>query len=230
MWDRAEADYRRQILDRLPVGDTLRLLDVGCDDGLWTQALAEQAGIRHDYVSGIEIVEDRRALASQRGFDVRASDLEDRWPFADESFNIVHANQVIEHVKALDHFVSEIRRVLVPDGLAVVCTENLAAWHNIAALVLGYVPFSLVNVSMKGAVGNPFALHAGEPIKVGESWQHVHVLTLVGLRSLFRLHGFTVVDVIASGYPPAWGRASSWLAKLDARHAHFIGVVARRSP
>ena len=227
MWEYAEAEYRQQILDCLPIGQLHRLLDVGCDNGAWTQTLATRAGIPSQNVAGIEIVQERRVLASQRGFDVRTGDLEETWPFDDAQFDVVHANQVIEHVKRLDHFVEEIRRVLAPGGTAIVCTENLAAWHNIAALVLGYVPFSLVNVSTKGTIGNPFALHADDPIEVGESWQHVHVLTIEGLRSLFRLHGFVVARVIASGYPPLSGWPSSLLARVDPRHAHFIGVVVR---
>ena len=179
-------------------------------------------------VAGIEIAEQRRQAASARGFDVRAGDLEQPWPFDDGAFDVVHANQVIEHVKRLDHFVGESRRVLRPGGIALVCTENLASWHNVAALALGYMPFSLTNISAKGPVGNPFALHVGEPGRAADSWQHVHVLTLDGLVGIFEMHGFSVTQTFGAGYYPAFGRAgAAALARRDPRHAHFIGVVAR---
>jgi ubiquinone/menaquinone biosynthesis C-methylase UbiE len=44
------------------------------------------------------------------------ANLDEGWPFEDESFDLVHANQVIEHVGRLDHFVEETRRVLRPGG------------------------------------------------------------------------------------------------------------------
>src|SRR5262249_15146893 len=156
----------------------LSLLDIGCDDGAWTSAVAERMGIPPAQVAGLEIVDERRSLARERGFDAREGDLEDRWPFADASFDVVHANQVIEHVRSVDHFLAEMRRVLAPGGRAVICTENLASWPNVVALALGYLPFSSTNISDDGPVGNPFALHRGDAHAVGGSWQHVHVLTL----------------------------------------------------
>ena len=157
---------------------------------------------------------------------MRDGDLEVPWPFEDLSMSVVHANQVIEHVKRLDHFVGEIKRVLTPDGIAVVCTENLASWHNAGALALGYQPFSLTNISNLRPIGNPFALHAEERA-VGESWQHVHVLTLKALADLFDAHGLPVEDTWGTGYHPLPGKLATAMAHRDPRHAHFIGIVAR---
>ena len=99
-----EADYRQQILDLTPTGRSL--LDVGCDTGAWTMQVAGLTAAGATKVAGLEIT-DARHQATARGIDVRPGDLEEPWPFDDQSFDIVHANQVIEHVKRLDHFVSE---------------------------------------------------------------------------------------------------------------------------
>jgi SAM-dependent methyltransferase len=228
MWEEAEADYRRRLLASVPHDPSARMLDVGCDDGEWTSAVAGAAGIPPGQTWGIEIVEERRRLAEARGYRVRAADLDARWPFDDASFELVHANQVIEHVHRLDHFVTEVRRVLVPGGRAVICTENLASWHNVGALVAGWMPFSLTNISEKGTVGNPVSLHRGETPAHTSSWQHTRVLSLKGLRAIFTMHGLDVTSVFASGYYPAFGRVGAALSRRDPAHAHFIGVVARR--
>jgi uncharacterized membrane protein YkvA (DUF1232 family) len=191
----------------------------GCDDGSASGAAD---------VHGLEIVPERAEQARARGFDVRTADLDDSWPFDDESFDVVHANQVIEHVTRLDHFAEETRRTLRAGGLAVVCTENLASWHNVFALGLGYQPFSLTNISRRRPLGNPLALHAGE-VGAPEPLQHVHVLSLTALRDLFVAHGFAVERMWGSVYHPFPGRIGASLASADPRHAHFIGVVARRS-
>ena len=226
LWSDAESAYRAKILETLPSANgSIVALDVGCDDGWWTEELRRALDVPTSNVHGIEIVPDRAERTRARGFPVCVANLDEGWPFDDESFDVVHANQVIEHVRRLDHFVEETRRVLRPGGRAIVCTENLASWHNIGALALGYQPFSLTNVSTRRPIGNPLALHVGEPCPV-ESWQHMHVLSLTGLRDLFVAHGFAVRDEWGAGYHPFPGRVASWLATHDPRHAHFVGVVA----
>jgi SAM-dependent methyltransferase len=223
----ADEDTRKKFLATLPSASEIRVLDVGCYDGSFTERVRARLGVGPELVSGVELVEARRKEALARGFDVRAADLDERWPFERCSFDLVVSNQVIEHVRRLDHFVSETRRVLAPGGRAVVCTENLASWHNVFALALGYTPFSVTNVSARGPIGNPFALHAGSlETKHEVAMEHVHILTLSGLRDLFAVHGFAIRDEFAAGYYPLSGRLASRVALALPRHAHFIGIVA----
>jgi SAM-dependent methyltransferase len=217
-WSEAEASYHAKILDSLDPDPSAIVLDVGCDDGAWTDRLRRRIGVPPTQVHGLELVDERAT-----------GDLEEKWPFPDESVDVLHANQVIEHVKRLDHFISEVRRVLAPAGAALICTENLASWHNVAALALGYQPFSLTNVSNVRPIGNPFALHAGETPE-RESWQHVHVLTLAGLRDIFAAHGLAVTASWGTGYYPFPRRLASRLAELDPSHSHFIAVIVRPRP
>lgn len=199
-----------------------RFLDLGCDDGERTVEVARAASAHE--VHGLEIVEERARLAEARGVDVRIGDLGDRFPYDSAGFDVVCSNQVIEHVRDTDNFVAETHRVLRPGGCAVVSTENLASWHNIGALVMGWQPFSLTNVSGTGlGVGNPVALHRDEEPRL-ESWQHVRVFAYRGLRELLEAHGFVVEAVAGAGYYPF----PSWLARLDPRHAAFLAVRARR--
>jgi SAM-dependent methyltransferase len=225
LWDESERIYRARLLDAVPPIDG-RLLDVGCDDGEWTEQVRTRARVAPDAVAGIEVVPARRSLAEARGFTVRDGDLEQRWPYDDGEFELVHANQVIEHVKRLDHFVLEAKRVLQPEGRFLVCTENLASWHNVVALLLGWMPFTLTNISSTGSIGNPLSLHP-ESGGHGESWQHIHVVTLRALVDLLEAHGFAVEERFAVGWYPLRGRAARWAAGVNPGHGHFIGVRAR---
>jgi SAM-dependent methyltransferase len=226
MWEDADGAFRARILAELPPDPDAELLDVGCEDGGWTETVRRRLQIAPDHVHGLEIVEEEAREARSRGFDVRTSDLDDRWPFDDGTINVVHANQVIEHVERLDHFVAETKRVLCPGGRAIVCTENLASWHNVSALLGGYQPFSATNISSRRPIGNPWALHAGEPVR-HESLQHVHVITLKALRDIFLAHGFGIEAEWGSGYHPLGGRVAAQLARIDPHHAHFVAIVAR---
>ena len=105
-----------------------------------------------------------------------AADLNLRLPYDDGTFDVVCSNQVIEHLSDTDTFVAELHRVLRPGGFAVTSTENLASWHNVASLTLGWQPFSLTNVSRQGlGLGNPLAIHRAEGWFEVETWQHLRV-------------------------------------------------------
>jgi SAM-dependent methyltransferase len=223
--DGAVARYKEHILGFIDrTEEPIRILDCGCDDGAWTVRFLSRAP--NAQLCGIEIVESQAEKARKRGIDARFGNLNERFPFGDAVFDVVHANQVIEHVTNTDNFVSEIRRVLAPGGCAIICTENLASRHNIFSLVMGWQPFSLTNVSQKKfQIGNPLAFHADEEATNPASWQHMRVFSYGGLTDLLREWGFGVEAVRGAGYYPL----PSWVSQLDPRHAAFLALKARKA-
>jgi SAM-dependent methyltransferase len=212
----------RNILELAGSGPFDSMLDLGCDDGCWTRELAHAAGVRR--VCGVEIVPAQAAMARRAGIQAVVADLNRALPFEDGSFDLVHANQVIEHIADLDVFLSEIHRILRPGGTSLVSTENASSWHNIGAAVLGWQQFSLTNVSPRaGGLGNPLALHPGE-VHHSASWTHKTVFNYRGLLEIHQLYGLHPTGVRGAGYhplPPAMGR-------LDPRHAHLVTVRAQK--
>jgi SAM-dependent methyltransferase len=199
------------------------VLDLGCGDGRVTQELV--AGLDGARVRGVEGYAPLREAAAARGLEVVAGDLDGALPFADDSIDLVVSNQVIEHLADTDVFVAEIRRVLRPGGIAVVSTENMASWHNVGALMLGFQAFSASNYSNRRyPLGNPLALHAGENVTLPDGMLHRRIFTTRALRELLAAHGFELVGVRGSGYHPLPPR----LGRLDPGHAHFITIAARK--
>jgi 2-polyprenyl-3-methyl-5-hydroxy-6-metoxy-1,4-benzoquinol methylase len=222
MFDRAMEQNLACIDSLLAARPGAVLLDLGCDDGANTARFA--AAARAAETHGLELIEERGELAVRQGIQVRIGDLDQRFPYDDGSFDVVVSNQVIEHLCDTDNFVRESYRVLRPGGLAVVSTENLASWHNIGALMFGWQPFSLTNVSDRRlGIGNPLAIHRGEQLTLS-SWQHVRVFAHRGLRELYEAHGFIVETIRGAGYYPL----PRWLARADGRHAAFLTMSVVR--
>jgi SAM-dependent methyltransferase len=193
-----------------------RMLDLGCWDGATTVRYASP----NVALFGVERCAEAARYARQLGIDTTAADLNADLPFADSSFDLVTSNQVIEHLADTDRFIAESHRVLRPGGMLVCSTENLASWHNIAALLLGWQAFSLTNVSRTGfGLGNPMANLRGEdPLDPG--WEHMRIFSYRGLAELVQAHGFTDVHVFGAGYYPL----PSSCARFDPRHAAFLTV------
>lgn len=201
-------------------GGKKRFLDLGCDEGTWTLNLARALGDSEAF--GVELVPAAAQAAKAKGVRVQTADLNEPLPIKSESFDLVHANQVIEHVSDIDLFVSEIRRVLRPSGVAVISTENGSSWHNIFAAVLGWQIFSLTNVSGRVAgLGNPFAVHR-KAAAFSPTWRHKIIMNYLGLVELFQVHDFSQVEVTGAGYYPL----PSFLGRLDVRHSAFLTIKA----
>jgi len=98
-----------------------RLLDIGCGPGTITADLAGHVPAGH--VTGVdysaEVLERARATADEQGAgnvsfataDVHALD------FPDDSFDVVHAHQVLQHVGDPVAALREMRRVCRPGGI-----------------------------------------------------------------------------------------------------------------
>ena len=197
-------------------------IDLGCDNGDFSLTLARQIGTKN--VSGVGIVIERLALARERGMTGYAFDLNGTFDLGTEAFDVVHANQVIEHLSNSDTFLDELYRILKPGGYAVISTENASSWCNIAASVCGLQIFSLTNFSSKRtAIGNPFNLHNTDGDRI-ESWNHVRIYNVFGLRDYFKVVGFRVEAIRGAGYFPL----PAIFGRLDYVHSHYMTFKVRK--
>ena len=134
----------------------MKVLDIGCGPGSITVDLA--ALVPQGHVVGIdngtEVIEEARALASERGLkniefqvgDAHALD------FADQSFDIVHAHQVLQHLEDPTHALREWCRLVKSGGL-LACRE--ADFESVASFpeIEGVSDFGSVYVNAARARG-----------------------------------------------------------------------------
>jgi methionine biosynthesis protein MetW len=213
-----EEDNRRAILAALDPRAGARLLDLGTSDGEFTMRVAARLGAAS--VQGIELIGEHAAAARSHGIDVRQADLDEGLPFEDGAFDVVHANQVIEHVRRTDTFLRETRRVLAPGGLACISTNNLSSWHNVFSLVLGLQPMPM-HVSDEAIVGNPLNPLDGRPHPdLGRT--HLRLFTARALTELCAVHGLKRVSMRTAGYYPLPPLAGRLAARVDPTHSAFL--------
>ena len=110
---------REVLFKRYVGGPGRRVLDLGCRDGALTRTFA----------SGNEVVgvdADREALteAARAGIETHWADLDEPLAFPDESFDVVVAGELLEHLRDPQRLVADARRVLRPGGTFVASVPN----------------------------------------------------------------------------------------------------------
>lgn len=222
--DSAVKQFKDYIINCIEVNERHIFLDCGCDDGEWTSKIIKKGNFEIENCYGIEIIDEKIKLAKEKGIKVKKADLNDILPFDSNFFDIIHANQVIEHLYDTYNFLKELYRITKNGGYIVICTENLASWHNIFSLLFGYQPFSLTNISPTYfGIGNPLAPHYREKMPNPSSWQHIRVFAYRGLIEHIEEAGFKIEKIFGAGYYPL-----NFLSRLDPRHSAFIIIKARK--
>ncbi len=143
------------------------VLDLGCRDGNLTQYYATG-----NAVTGVDIDRQALLLASERlGISTVWHDLNrPRLPFADNSFDVVVAGEVLEHLIDPASVVSEAYRLLTPGGMFIGSVPNSFHWRARLAFLRGR------------SIEDP---------------AHLHLFSLAKLRQM--MHKFKLVEVLPIG-------------------------------
>ncbi|HKC64379.1 MAG TPA: class I SAM-dependent methyltransferase [Pyrinomonadaceae bacterium] len=96
----------REIKDRTP-----RILDVGCGTGANLMMLSEFGD-----AEGVDISEDALSFCRERGLKNVRHGAAEKLPYEDETFDLVTALDVVEHLDDDVAGLKEMHRVLRPDG------------------------------------------------------------------------------------------------------------------
>jgi SAM-dependent methyltransferase len=176
------------LLGRVSAGE--RVLDFGCGAGAFA---AELAGAGADVV-GVDVSAEalRRATGAHAGLQLREMAIGMPLPFADASFDVIWAGDVLTHILDLAAALSEFRRVLRPEGRLLVSALNHSRW-------------AMLRLALSR---NRFAEHF-DPRS-----QHVRFFSRTTLHDLLDDLGFADVEIqtagsnlLATAVRPALGRA-----------------------
>ena len=111
------------------------VLELGCAYGSTGRALKMRQNVR---VVGVELDPGAAAVAQTCLDEVVVADLDSyRFPWAAESFDVVVAGDIIEHLKDPWRVLHEVRRLLKPNGQVVISIPNIANHDIIEQLANG---------------------------------------------------------------------------------------------
>ncbi len=193
------------------------VLDAGCGDGGLIKEMQAEWTIK---ASGLDISEKGVELAKKKGVDARVADLSKKIPFSDDEFDLIVANEIIEHLSSPDFFLRECRRMLSKDGLLMVGTPNLSFWLNRILFAFGLYPMFLeASVEKKIGMGKLSGI-SSENQPVG----HVHVFNLNAVKEILEMNGFSIEKVVGLSIPfevPRFKLATKLYGIIDSFFAFF---------
>lgn len=219
----AESEIEKNVEDLLPCGKDLVYLDLGCGDGAKTITRAARIGTKR--FMGVELEQGNIIMARKRNVKVYKIDLNHKWPLAGSSIDCVTATEVIEHLVDLDSFLSELKRVLKPTGKIIISSENLAAYHNIFALILGNQPYTGPYLSRVHPIGSRSNSQYYDSKGGGLGNPHLNVMTIKALVKLLKKNGFVIKDIKGAAFYPWPPILSNFFTIIDRYHSSY-GVVA----
>ncbi|HMP89760.1 MAG TPA: bifunctional glycosyltransferase/class I SAM-dependent methyltransferase [Kiritimatiellia bacterium] len=127
-----------QILNEHGLSDGVKILEVGTGDASLTQRLAEYPLI----LDAIELDEESVALATPYCRKVFCGNLEqiESLP-VEETYDIILAADVLEHIRNAEHVLSKFKRYLKKDGLLLVSLPNFVNIYVRLNVLLGRFPY-----------------------------------------------------------------------------------------
>lgn len=173
----------RTRMSEIPFSPRKKVLDVAC--GISTLGLTFS-----NHVYGFDFNPEAIEICKKRGMKVKFGDVEKKWDYPNNSFDIVIMSHIIEHVKNPDHLLLEAKRVLKKGGMVIVNTPNLAAWFNRGLLPLGYQPFFTEVSTIDKTLGIKFTRKI---TSFRHPLGHMRVFTSRALVDIIELHGFKII-------------------------------------
>ncbi len=204
-------DRRLSTMARLVAeGAPARVLDVGCGAGVLLEAVATL--VPDAALVGVDAV----APPERARWGGVTADIAARLPFAEGSFDVVVAGEVIEHVPHPDLLLAELRRVLAPHGRLVLSTPNIVGWANRVLVPLGIQPL-FTETSSEVHLGRRWrALGQGNQVQ-----GHLKVFSHRALLEILHRSGFAVRQVL--GMP---GEFPSPVDRVDRMFARFPSLAS----
>jgi len=102
---------------KLEAGEILRIIDLGCGEGVLLKLLEEN--LKNVEIFGIDINPNILKLNKFLKANIKVADITDTG-FPDNFFDIAFCLDVLEHFENLEQPIGEIKRILKPNGLLVV--------------------------------------------------------------------------------------------------------------
>ena len=131
-----ERSSKNFLIDMASECEKGRALDIGCGTGVNANHL-KKLGFK---ITGLDLSHLAIKKLIDNGHEGIVHDIAKGIPFEENSFELVFASEVIEHLDDIVDFLTEIKRVLKPGGTLLLSTPNSVFWAYRILTLIGKSP------------------------------------------------------------------------------------------
>lgn len=163
------------------IGPGKTILDVGCGDG---NTYARKLSATSMAYIGLDISREGTKKALKNGVKAILHDTVSEWPFAEEKFDNIICNEVLEHLMFPEAVLKEARRVLKKDGVFIIGVPN-------ACYYIERLRFLFGSINLRGSIETK-----------NTPWKdpHIRLFTEETLKRMMEDSGFSVIELVGVGF------------------------------
>jgi malonyl-CoA O-methyltransferase len=168
-----------------------KILDLGCGTGRNSVPLAKKGALVYGIDFSREMLNEARKKAkkSKVKIEFKRQNITKRLPYSNESFDIVIADLVFNHIKNLKLLLKEISRVLKPEGF---CLASDVHPYFVGPEEYGKIPFvTPLGLWLKERYEHNFSEYLDAVNKVGLKWEIFEYAREKGKRPLLLISKIT---------------------------------------
>lgn len=124
------------------------ILDIGCvglgyqeEDEFWIHGKIHKIARKS---IGIDIEEDKIDKIREKGYEVVVADVNKRF-YLDETFEVIHAGQVLTYITNFDEFFYNMRKHLKTNGVLILSVTNSHSFKNFVKYTFKKIDFKYTN-------------------------------------------------------------------------------------
>jgi len=212
----------RNKLQDIPSIQNNRILDIACGISTFGKMFG-------NHVYGIDANAQAVKVAKKNGIKATLGNVEGKWSYPNNYFDVVIASHIIEHLVNPDHLLSETKRVLKTGGLLIIATPNLAAWYNRLLLLIGVQPFFTEVSTIDKTLGLMFTRRF---TRSRNTLGHLRVFTLDALKDILKFHDFTIMcekGMAFALFPQPLLLLDTWFSEFPTIASNIILVAQKNT-
>jgi SAM-dependent methyltransferase len=215
--------WQRWVFDQIDLRAGQMVLEVGCGPGnLWrenAERLPWAAYVLTDRSRAMAVEARRSTQPGGAAFESGIADVKSL-PFGDACFDVAIANHMLYHVPDLEAALSELKRVVKPEGRFVAATNGAGHMREVDALISRHL-----TLTGRGSMVTDFSLESGS-VALRRHFADVALVRHPPAPLLVTEAG-PIVDYVrsredAEGSVEAWRRLEEEVAREIARSGRFL--------